>query len=170
MDEKHPNNIDCRPKRRKDQNNPYTLYTKGITSDHPHFYISFYNHEGEQHHLEIEKALFDALDKFELEDLSFLNEMDNHYEQSELSTESLYLRAATPPDMLEDVIFQKIEVEQLHIAISKLPEVQRRRLSLYYFSGYTYEEIAEQEGCTKVAIKKSIDTAIKNLRKFFLMG
>ena len=170
MDEKHPEKIDCRPKRRKDQNNPYTLYTTGISSEHPHFYISFYNHEGEQHHLEIEKALFDALDKFELEDLSFLNEMDNHYEQSELSTESLYLRAATPPDMLEDVVFQKIEEEQLHIAISKLPEVQRKRLILYYFSGCTYEEIAKQEGCSKIAIKKSIDGAIKNLRKFFLMG
>ena len=170
MDEKHPEKIDCRPKRRRDQNNPYTLYTTGISSENPHFYISFYNHEGEQHHLEIEKALFDALDKFELEDLSFLNEMDNHYEQSVLSMENLYLRAATPPDMLEDVVFRKVEKEQLHIAISKLSEVQRRRLTLYYFSGLTYEEIADQEGCTKVAIKKSIDSSIKNLRKFFQMG
>ena len=72
--------------------------------------------------------------------------------------------------MLEDVVFQKIEEEQLHIAISKLPEVQRKRLILYYFSGCTYEEIAKQEGCSKIAIKKSIDGAIKNLRKFFLMG
>ena len=39
--------------------------------------------------MEIGKALFDVLDRFELEDLSFLNEVDNHYERSELTGASI---------------------------------------------------------------------------------
>ena len=56
---------------------------------------------------------------------------------------------------------------ELHKAIDMLPEVQRRRLLLYYFGGYTYEQIAQMEGCTKMAVKFSIDIAIKKLRETF---
>ena len=56
---------------------------------------------------------------------------------------------------------------ELHKAIDMLPEVQRRRLLLYYFGGYTYDQIAQMEGCTKMAVKFSIDIAIKKLREKF---
>ena len=38
--------------------------------------------------MEINKELFDTMDQFELNDLSALNERDNHFEQSELTEES----------------------------------------------------------------------------------
>ena len=56
---------------------------------------------------------------------------------------------------------------QLHRAISELPEIQRRRLILYYFQGMTYEQIAGMEGCTKRAVKFSVDIAVEKLKKFF---
>lgn len=56
---------------------------------------------------------------------------------------------------------------QLHRAISELPEIQKRRLILYYFQGLTYEQIAEMEGCTKRAVKFSVDIAVEKLKKFF---
>ena len=52
-------------------------------------------------------------------------------------------------------------------AISGLPEIQKRRLILYYFQGLTYERIAEMEGCTKRAVKFSVDIAVEKLKKFF---
>lgn len=170
MDGKHPINQDRRPKRRKDQNNPYTLYTTGISSEHPHFFISVQNCDGMKETMEIEKDLFKILNSFELEDLSLMNEIDNHYEHSELTEESLYIRALNPPELLEDLVFQKIAEEKLNDAILQLPDLQKKRLLLYYFSGLTYEQIAKQEGCSKVSIKKSIDGAIKNLKKFFQIG
>ena len=54
-----------------------------------------------------------------------------------------------------------------HRAISELPEIQKRRLILYYFQGLTYEQIAEMEGCTKRAVKFSVDIAVEKLKKFF---
>ena len=60
-----------------------------------------------------------------------------------------------------------IQGEILHKAIAALPEIQRRRLVLYYFGDYTCEQIGEMEGCSKVAVKHSVDKAILALRKIF---
>ena len=121
--------------------------------------------QGEQHSLEIGRDLFDALDQFELDDLSVMNEIDNHYEHSDLSEESLNTRAANPPKSLEDTVFSRLQYEQLHSAVSELPEIQRRRVNLYYFGGYTFEQIALLENCTKRAVKRSVDLAVDTLRK-----
>ena len=166
MDGKHPEEMDPRPKRRKDQNNPYRLFTVGINTEEPHYYVSFPDSQGVQICMEISKVLFDTLDQFELIDLSVLNEMDNHFEQSELTEESLSKRAAVQQEPLDELVFQKLQHQKLHKAISKLPELQRRRLVLYYFGGYTYEQIARIEGCSKVAVKYTIDKAIDTLKKY----
>lgn len=165
MDGKHPQNIDPRPKRRKDQNNPYRLFTVGIDTEEPHYYVSFPDSQGIQICMEIGKVLYDTLDQFELNDLSMLNEMDNHFEQSELTEESLSKRAAVQQESLDELVFERLQHQKLHKAISKLPELQRRRLVLYYFGGYTYEQIARLEGCSKVAVKYTIDKAIDTLKK-----
>ena len=106
-------------------------------------------------------------DSFELDDLSYLNEVDRHYEQSELTEASLYDRAVHRPATVEESALQSMEYAQLHRAISELPEIQKRRLILYYFQGLTYEQIAEMEGCTKRAVKFSVDIAVEKLKKFF---
>lgn len=69
---------DPRPCRRKDKDNPYEIFSVGIDTDTPHFYVSFKDGQGVQICMEIDKAVFDLLDRFELDDLSFLNEWDRH--------------------------------------------------------------------------------------------
>ena len=156
MDENHP-------KRRKDKYNPYTI---GTTDDGRHW-LTFSDGQGIRHHFEISNVVFDALNAFELGDLSYLNEVDRHYEQSELTEGSLYERAVNRPDTVEESAMRRMEYQQLHKAISELPETQRRRLCLYYFEGLTYEQIAGIEGCTKRAVKFSVDIAVEKLKKFF---
>ncbi len=77
MDGKHP-------KRRKDKYNPYTLNVADGK-----FYLSFRDGTGVLHEMEIERALYETLNAFELDDLSYLNEWDRHIEHSELSEETL---------------------------------------------------------------------------------
>ena len=74
MDGYHPKNKDPRPKRRKERDNPYTIFTTGICTDSPQYWLSFTDNQGERHSLEIGRELFDALDRFELDDLSVMNE------------------------------------------------------------------------------------------------
>ena len=167
MDGKHPENFDQRPKRRPNEDNPYKLYTVGINTDHPRYYLSFRDSAGAKQFMEIDRTLFDAFDRFELDDLSFMNEVDNHYEHSEQTEASLNRRAVMPQESVEETVSRHMEVDALHRAIAKLPDIQRRRLILYYFGEFTYQQIAEMEGCTVMPVKRSIDAAIRSLKKFF---
>ena len=150
------------PKRRKDKYNPYTI---GAAED-GRYWLAFTDRQGKRHHFEISAAVFALFDAFELDDLSYLNEVDRHYEQSELTEGSLYDRAAHRPATVEESAMQSMEYAQLHRAISELPEIQRRRLLLYYFQGLTYEQIAGMEGCTFQAVAKSVAAAEKRLKIF----
>ena len=153
MDEK-------RPKRRKDKYNPYTLTEK----EDKHF-LSFRDEQGVLQELQITKELFEVLNRFELDDLSILNEWDRHYEHSELTEGSLYDRAAMLPESVEETVFRNLRYESLYKAMEQLPETQRRRLVLYYFKGLTYAQIADKEGCKYQTVQESIYAALKKLKK-----
>lgn len=155
MDEK-------RPKRRKDKYNPYTL-----SQNEDKHYLSFRDGQGILRELQITKELFEVLNRFELDDLSVLNEWDRHIEHFEQTEQSLNRRAFSKEESVEETVLRSIEYERLHRAITQLPETQRRRLILYYFEGLTYEQIARMEGCTIMPVKRSIDSAIKKLKLFF---
>lgn len=170
MDGIHPQQADPRPKRRKDKDNPYTIFTIGIETDSPRYYLSFQDSSGIKRTIKIDKTLFTAFDTFELDDLSFMNEVDNHYEHSEQTDTSLNRRALQPRESVEETVARRVEAETLHRAIAKLPEKQRRRLVLYYFGEFTYEQIAEMEGCTISPVKRSIDTAIEKLKNILTLG
>ena len=166
MGENHSEDKDTRPKRRIDKDNPYRLFAVGATSNEPHFFIQFRDGAGTEHCLEIEKPLYDLFDDYELDDLSYLNEVDNHYEHSELTEATLRKRAVVRPEDVEAVVLAQMERAQLHIAISRLPEIQRRRLTLYYYGELTHQQIADIEGCAREVVTKSIKKAIRNLKNF----
>lgn len=152
MDETHPN-------RKKDKSNPYTLSVENSIC-----YISFTDGQGFFHKMEISMGLYAAFNSFELDDISQMNKTSRYHEHSELTEETLNQRALVQPESLEDGVYRKIMYDQLYSAIRQLPVVQRRRLLLYYFGGFTFEKIAEMEGCRHPAIIKSVRTAEKNLK------
>jgi len=166
MDANHPKNKDQQPKRRKDKYNPYSIFSVGIDTDEPHFYICFTDVQKLKHCIEISQEMYWIFDRFELDDVVFLNEVDRHYERSEQTEEQIANREAVSPVSVEEEALRDIQNELLYKAIKLLPEKQRDRLMLYYFSGLTYEQIAEKECCSKIAIKYSIDKAIKALKNF----
>ena len=155
MDGNHPN-------RKKDKLNPYTL---SIENDI--YYIAFTDGQGVYHKMVISMELYAAFSSFELDDISQMNVTSRHLEQSDLTEETLTNRAANPPETVEDHVFRRIMYGELHKAIAQLPDTQRRRLILYYFGGYTYDQIAQMEGCKHPAIIKSVAAAEKNIKKYF---
>lgn len=148
------------PKRRKDKYNPYNIF-----EINGKYYIEFTDGQRKNHHIEINEELYEVFNEFELYDLKYLNVLDRHIEQSEIYEVTLYKRSDLTIESTEDVATHNILLEELHIAISKLPEIQKRRLILYYFVDLTYEQIAEIEGCSFQAIAKSVTTAEKKLKK-----
>ena len=170
MTDRNSKNWDKRPKRRRDKDNPYELYSVGAGTPDAHYYVSFRDGLSEEHFFEISKEIFDELDRFELEDLSRMNESDNHYERSDLSERSLNQRAVIVSESLETLIGRKLEDQRLHKAIIGLPPKQRRRLILYFFESYTQQQVAEMEGCSQAAVAASIAAALKNLKRILGRG
>lgn len=153
MDGKHPN-------RKKDKSNPYTLSIENNT-----YYISFTDSEGILHKQEVSMELYAAFNRFELDDISQMNETSRHLTSPDMGDEPLGHRIADLSESVEDHVYRRIMYQALHRAIDQLPEIQRRRIYLYYFEGYTYEQIAQIEGCKHPAIMKSVTAAERKIKK-----
>ena len=149
-------------KRNKDKYNPYTLEIK-----EEKYYVSFKDSNNTLQEISITKEVYDAFDKFELEDISQIHKIRKHIEHNEVYEETLYQRSIIDSISVEDEVSTKILNEELRQAINTLDEIQKRRIIKYYFYDKTYDEIAKEENCSKVAIKYSIDSAIKNISKKF---
>lgn len=98
------------------------------------------------------------MNAFELDDLSHLNEVDRHYDGGSIAD-------TIDPNTPEDSFMEELGIEYTQACLSELPEIQQRRVRLYYFECHTYQQIADMEGCTKRAVKFSIDRAVEALRE-----
>lgn len=151
--------MDKRPKRRKDKYNPYTL-----CSEKGRYYISFVDVNNNFQEIAVSQEVFESFNKFELEDVSKMNEYDRHLEHSEIYEHTLHKKKDSREWSLEEY-FENVQItENLHIAISKLPEVQKRRLNKYYFEDKTFEEIALEEGCTYQCVQRSVYRAVTKIK------
>ena len=151
--------MDRRPKRRKDKYNPYTLH-----KENERYYVSFIDSNNKFQKIEISQEVFESFNKFELEDISQMNEYDRHYEHSEIYENALHRRNVSDIQLLEEYFDNAQDAENLHMAISKLPEVQKRRLNKYYFEEKTFDKIALEEGCTYQCVQRSVYRAVEKIK------
>ena len=114
--------------------------------------------------------LYEAFDRFELDDKKYLNIYERHIEQSEVYDISIHKRSNYKEESAEQVAIKNLMIQELYAAISNLPEIQRRRLTLYYFDDLTYEQIAKIENCSYQAIMKSVAAAEKKIKNFLIKG
>ena len=151
--------MDKRPKRRKDKYNPYTLH-----KENERYYVSFIDSNNKFQKIEISQEVFENFNKFELEDVSQMNEYDRHLEHSEVDENTLYQKSVSSEQPLEEYFDKAQDAENLHMAISKLPDVQKRRLKKYYFEDKTFEEISHEEGCTYQCVQRSVYRAVEKIK------
>lgn len=150
------------PKRRKSKDNPYTIE---YDENHQSYFLSFLDGNEIRQHIYISQKLYDVFNAFELEDISQMNEQERHIGTKELTEEFLYKKLSYQSNLVEEEVEKRTIQNLLSEAIKGLNPTQRRRLILYYFQGFTYEQIAQIEGCSTRAIKYSVDCAKNNLKK-----
>lgn len=150
-----------------DNTNPYNLQIYE-DEDTKRYYAAFVDEEGNKTEVEISIAVAKELfQTFVRKERNLRRSDERNLEHSELTEQVLYQRALHKPESLEDTAFKNLQKEKLWRAIDTLPKIQRRRLILYYFEGFTYEQIAEIEGCKKMAVKFSIDIAKEKIKNYF---
>lgn len=152
-----------KPKRRKTRNNPYSLVN---FSDKNCYIINFTDINKNVRNVSVSKEIYDEFNKFELEDLSEMNEYDRHIEHSKLKELTLNKRILNKNKSVEKYVIEKIENQELYSAILKLSKIQRNRILMYYFQELTQKEIAEKDNCSIRAVQYSINSALKKLKKF----
>ena len=69
--------------------------------------------------------------------------------------------SASPQELYE----RKVTQTEIYRAISQLPEKQARRIYARYFQDMRISEIAKIEGVDKSAVKRSIDSGLKQIEK-----
>ncbi|MDR0813193.1 MAG: sigma-70 family RNA polymerase sigma factor [Oscillospiraceae bacterium] len=147
-----------------DNTNPYTLRTE-IVEGIMHYFISFSDGQAVPHETEVSRPVYLEFCRFVKRERNLRRSDERHIEQSDLTDETLYNRAASPPKSVEEVVFDSERDERLRQAIAELPEIQRRRFVLHHEFGLTYEQIAEMEGCKRMSACNSVLLAEKKIRE-----
>lgn len=155
------------PKRRKDKYNPYTL----VYSDENNTYsVDFTDGEGKKHNVAISKEIYEAMNGFELEDISQLNKYDRYIEHSDITKILLTKKTLKTEVTLDEILIDEEQKKKLKELLKDLPDKQRQRIKLYFEDEKNLEEISELEGCSFQTISENIrlgiDTLRKNLKNF----
>lgn len=150
------------PVRNKSKDNPYTL---GYDEEKNVYTVEFSDNKNVIHKVEITDKLYGAFDTFELEDVSQIHKYSKYIEHSEIYEETLNKRAIDKQLSVEEIVEQKVEIDDLKNAIDKLTSVQKRRIKKYYFENKTLQQIADEDGCSVASVKESLDSSIAKLRK-----
>ena len=150
--------MDKRPIRRKFRDNPYLLES----IKEKNIYIIKFNDINGKHEVVVDKDIFDLFDKNEKYENARYFEYSKHLFHNEINYSQIKSNYS-----LEDEVINNLSLKELKYTIEMLPDIQKRRIKKYYFEEKTLEEIAMEEGCSKVAIKYSIDSALRKISKIF---
>jgi len=63
---------------------------------------------------------------------------------------------------------EQISKADLEAALKLCTPIQKRRFELHYIQDYSFTEIAKMENCGIRRVKKSVDDAVKKIKKYFL--
>ena len=148
--------------RNKDKYNPYTL---DIDEETNTYIVEFKDIKNIIHRVEVSEKVYEAFDKFELEDISQIHKIRKYIERNEVYEETLFHKSINASISVEDEVESKLLSEDLKETIKLLNDIQKRRLIKYYFEDKSLEEIALEEGTSHQAISKSIHRAIEEIQK-----
>lgn len=147
------------PKRRKLKDNPYSLNI----DENNNYTINFKDNKNIIHSIEVSEKVFSAFNSFELEDIKLMHEYERHIEHFDLDENSIHQRTTLENNSVDVIVESKLLNEELKNAINELSDIQKQRVIKYYFENKTLEQIAQEEGCSKRAIKFSIDIALEKI-------
>lgn len=147
------------PKRRKKKDNPYTLLYE---AENDKYFILFKDVRNIINKVEVNIDVFNAFDRFELDDISELHKIDKHIDMNGFDENRLYKDVA---ESVDEIVIKKSTYEELHNAINKLTDTQKRRVKYFYFDDMKFSDIARVEECDESSVRESIYAGINKLKK-----
>lgn len=109
--------MDKHVSRNKDKYNPYTLE---VNIEKSIYICKFKDSKNILQEIKISKEVYEAFDKFELEDISQIHKIRKHIEHNEVYEETLFHRAIIETKSVEDEVENRLLNEELKNAIKLL--------------------------------------------------
>lgn len=154
--------MDKHSKRNKDKYNPYTLEVDEVNNV---YIVEFKDVNNVIHRIEVSEKVYQAFDKFELEDISQIHKIRKHIEHNEVYETTLFHKSINQEISIEELVEQKILYEEVKKSLNTLTETQKRRILLHFFEDKTFTEIALLENCDESSVRESIYAGIKKIKK-----
>lgn len=153
-----------RPKRKKSKDNPYTLE---YILENGSYNVLFKDGNEILRRVNVSEDVFNAMDRFELDDVSELNEFSRHIEHLNIIENDfvLYKRTLNKEKLISDIVEQFIDFEKLWDAINKLSDIQKRRIIKYYFEDKNEYEIAKEEGVSQQSVHIGLKKSLSKLKE-----
>ena len=117
--------------------------------------------------VEVSGEVADCHDQFKHRAENLSHEKRRHWDDREfdeyiVATEGLLPYQPTP----EDIICQRETLALLLAILDNCTAIQRERFLLYALYEYTYDEIGAMYGCSKYAVRDSIEAVRKIFKKY----
>lgn len=124
--------------RNKDKYNPYTL---DLDVKNSTYIVEFKDVNNIIHKVEVSEKVYEAFDKFELEDISQIHKIRKHIERNEVYEETLFHKSIDVSISVEEQAENKILHEELKDAMSKarelfnsdLKDIDINNITKYYY-------------------------------------
>ena len=126
------------------------------------------NYNGQALSVEVTVEVYEYLDRADHKEENLVHEQRRHWDGREFDeyiafTEGMGAYSETP----EEYLCRKETLDELLSVLSRCTDTQQRRFLLYALDGFTYEQIALLDGCSKVSVYESIEAVRKKFRKNF---
>ena len=127
----------------------------------------FYYWYTQDQFIEVTEEVAEALRASVRYEAAYQRRLTRHKAQYSLDCEdgieySACLHEPSPQEILD----RKELFFRLWNALNSLPETQGRRVDAYLILGKTYREIAREEGVDKCAVRRSVKSGIKRMKKY----
>ena len=113
--------------------------------------------------IEVSSEIFDVFEYEHKQIERYKNEIRRHYDKRQLEDYIIANEFNNYSEQLpEDIYLKREKIKEM---LSLCTPTQRKRFCLNKIYGYSCEEIAKLEGCTKNAVVKSIAAAMKKMQQ-----
>ncbi len=147
------------------KNNEYTLRVE-TQENIKRYYVSFIGGDRKRVETEISEAIAEEMFvNFSRVERNQKRYDERHRSNLDFNEENIYIAIAKGEVTLDETIAINCTKEKLINAISKLTQLQKRRLILRYFYNLKLEKISEIEKCSFQTVDRSIKKAEKAIKR-----
>ncbi len=117
--------------------------------------------------IEVTVKIYEYLDQAEHKNENLAHERRRHWDRREFDEYIIARESRCYSETPEQWLCRKETLQEIVAALESCTEIQRQRFLLFALDGLSYSKIGKLCGCSKYAVRDSIESVRKKCRDFF---